>query len=80
MIEQMTLHAGQQRRRIHKGQNFGLSGGRRGWDNLRDSIQTYTFSRSVLSDSLRPHDSQHARPPCASQTPGVYSDSCPSSR
>ena len=29
---------------------------------------------------LRPHESQHARPPCQSQTPRVYSDSCPSSR
>ena len=39
----MILHAGQQRRHIHKGQNFGLSGGRRGWDDLRDSIETYTL-------------------------------------
>ena len=38
------------------------------------------FSRSVLSDSLRPHESQHARPPCPSPTPGVHSDSCPSSQ
>ena len=35
------------------------------------------FSRSVLSDSLRPHGLQHARPPCPSPTPRVYSDSCP---
>ena len=33
------------------------------------------FSRSVVSDSLQPHESQHARPPCPSPTPGVYSDS-----
>ena len=38
------------------------------------------FSRSVVSDSLRPHESQHARPPCPSPTPGVHSSSCPSSR
>ena len=38
------------------------------------------FSRSVVSDSLRPHKSQHARPPCPSPTPRVYSNSCPSSR
>ena len=38
------------------------------------------FSRSVMSDSLRPHESQHARPPCPSPIPGVYSNSCPSSR
>ena len=37
------------------------------------------FSRSVMSDSLGPHKSQHARPPCPSPTPGVHSDSCPSS-
>ena len=35
------------------------------------------FSCSVMSDSLRPHESQHARPPCPSPTPGVYSNSCP---
>ena len=34
------------------------------------------FSRSVVSDSLRPHESQHARPPCPSPTPGVHSNSC----
>ena len=38
------------------------------------------FSRSVLSDSLRRHKSQHNRPACPSQTPGVHSNSCPSSR
>ena len=38
------------------------------------------FSRSVVSDSLRPHESQHARPPCPSPSPGVYSNSRPSSR
>ena len=37
-------------------------------------------SRSVVSDSLRPHESQHSRPPCPSPTPRVYSNSCPSSR
>ena len=38
------------------------------------------FSRSVVSDSLRPHESQHARPPCPLPTPGVHSDSRPSSQ
>ena len=38
------------------------------------------FSRSVMSNSLRPHESQHARPPCISPFPGVHSNSCPSSR
>ena len=37
------------------------------------------FGRSVVSDSLRPHESQHARPPCPSPSPGVHPDSCPSS-
>ena len=35
------------------------------------------LSHSVVSDSLRPHESQHTRPPCPSPTPGVYSNSCP---
>ena len=46
-------------------------------------LNTYIYvqsSRSVMSDSLRPHESQHARPPCPSPTPRVYSNSCPSSR
>ena len=38
------------------------------------------FSRSLVSDSLRPHEPQGARPPCPSPTPEVYSNSCPSSR
>ena len=44
------------------------------------SVQFSQFNRSVVSDPLRPHESQHSRPPCPSQTPGVYSDSCPSSQ
>ena len=38
------------------------------------------FSRSVVSDSLQPHGLQYTRPPSPSPTPGVYSNSCPSSR
>ena len=38
------------------------------------------FSRSVVSDSLWPHESQHTRPPCPSQTPRVHSDARPSSQ
>ena len=38
------------------------------------------FSGSIVSDSLRPHESHHARPPCPSPTPGIYSNSCPSSQ
>ena len=39
--------------------------------------QSVQFSCSVVSDSLWPHESQHARPPCPSPTPGVHSDSHP---
>ena len=35
------------------------------------SIQ-FQFSRSVMSESLQPHESQHARPPCPSPTPGAF--------
>ena len=38
-------------------------------------LSSVQFSRSVVSNSLRPHESQHARPPCPSQTPGVHWDS-----
>ena len=44
------------------------------YDNHQKRIQ---FSRSVVSDSLWPHESQHARPPCPSPTSGAYSNSCP---
>ena len=43
-------------------------------------LSSVQLSCSVVSDSLRPHESQHARPPCPSPTPGVYSDSGPSSQ
>ena len=46
---------------------------------IQSSLSSVQFSRSVVSDSLRPHESQHTRPPCPSPTPGVHSDSCPSS-
>ena len=38
------------------------------------------FSHSVMSDSLRPHEPQHTRPPCPSPTPGVHPNPCPSSQ
>ena len=43
-------------------------------------LRSVQFSRSVMSDSLRPHESQHTRPPCLSPTPRVHSDSGPLSR
>ena len=60
----------------------------RGWRDLEETVgevlknrevllSSVQFSCSVVSDSLQPHESQHARPPCPSQTPVAYSDSCP---
>ena len=40
-------------------------------------ISSVQFSLSVVSDSLLPHELQHARPPCPSPMPGAYSNSCP---
>ena len=49
---------------------------------VNDSVHfsSVQFSDSVESDSLRSHESQHARPPYPSPTPGVHSNSCPSSQ
>ena len=48
--------------------------------SLWDSGGSAQFSLSVTSDSLRPDESQHARPPCPLPTPGVYWNSCPLSQ
>ena len=48
------------------------------WSNWKYSL--VQFSRSVVSDYLRPHESQHTRPPSPSPTPGVHANSCASSR
>ena len=45
------------------------------WTQVSDWAHTHQFSSSVVSDSLRPHESQHSRPPCPSPTPRVHSDS-----
>ena len=57
------------------------------WENLLQPLisswfpsSSVQFSLSVMSDSSQPHESQHARPPCPSPTPGVHSNSCPSSQ
>ena len=47
------------------------------WNIQFSSVQ---FSHSIVSDSLQPHESQHARSPCPSPTPEVYSNSCPLSQ
>ena len=48
--------------------------GQGGWWGHRNKWGTIQFSRSVVSESLRPHESQHAKPSCPSPTPGVHSD------
>ena len=48
--------------------------------SMQTSLSSVQFSRSVVSDSLRPHESQHARPSCPSPTPRVHSDSPPLSQ
>ena len=50
---------------LHRGSSDQQKGG---------SVQ---FSCSIMSDSLRPHKPQHARPPCPSPTPGVHPNPCP---
>ena len=47
---------------------------------VNESISSVQFSCSVMSDSLQPYESQHARPPCSSTTPWVHPNSCASSR
>ena len=50
------------------------------WCVFPIQFSSVQFSRSVVSDSLRPHESQHARPPCPSPTPGDHSESGPLSQ
>ena len=46
-------------------------------NKIEKSFSSVQFSRSVVSDSLRPHESQHGRPHCSSPSSGVHSDSRP---
>ena len=55
--------------------NSHILRGLKRWNKV--SVQ---FSHSVVSDSSRPHEPQHTRPPCPSPTPGVYSNPCPLSQ
>ena len=64
---EQALHLLHNDKRLHKWQKAHKK-----MFNISHSVQ---FSRSVTSDSLRLHESQHARPPCPSPTPGVHSDS-----
>ena len=52
----------------------------RWWEMTQGRVLSVQFSRSVVSDSLWPHESQHARAPCLSPTPGVHSYSRASSQ
>ena len=47
---------------------------------MQTSMLLLLFIRQVVSDSLQPHELQHARPPCPSPTPRVYPNSCPLSQ
>ena len=64
----INLYAAENNKLVTKNNEYGCG------------INSVQFSRSVVCDSLRPHESQHARPPCPSPTPGVHSNSRPSSR
>ena len=57
-----------------------MSGGKVKSDAVKNNIASVQFSHSVVSDSLRLHESQHTRPPCPSPTPRVHSNACPLSR
>ena len=79
----ITLRVRQQKRHRCIEQTFGLYGfllklSSSLWNLLH--IAFFQFSHSVVSDSLWPHESQHARPPCPSPSPGVHSNSRPSSQ
>ena len=64
----------QTRRNVEKEKLYPRSDSFRGFEWHAHSLQ---FSCSVVSDSLWPHELQHARPPCPSPTPVVYPNSCP---
>ena len=67
---------------IQRGKERSGGGGIKGKvvTESRHQFSSVQFSRSVGSDSLSPHESQHARPSCPSPTPRVHSDSCPTSQ
>ena len=76
----MNLFTGQQWRCGHRAQTYGHGEwGEEKVEWMEKVAHSVQFSRSVMSDSLRPHELQHARPPCPSPSPGVHSDSRPSS-
>ena len=64
------------RTQLFIGRNYWLGVKNKSWSQIRSD----QISRSVMSNSLGPHESQHARPPCPSPSLGVHSDSRPSSQ
>ena len=76
-----TLQKHSLRHHSHSSDAFGdvIPRNPRKWAGKRDT-SSFRFTGSVVSDSLRPHRLQHARPPCPLPNPGVYSNSCSSSR
>ena len=69
LLYQKTLSPRFNSAQVHRGQVFCIN----------TKVESVQFSHSVVSNSLWPHESQHARPPCPSPTPRVHSNSCPSS-
>ena len=69
-----------QLKKLAKGPNDIFLGRPRGARKDGQHYLSFQFSRSVVSDSLRPHELQHARPPCPSPTPRVHSNSRPLSQ
>ena len=80
-------------KRITKSRYFSLWRSERKpkkWEESKEVLYQFQFSsvqfssvqfiRSVVSNSLWPHELQHVRPPCPSPTPGVHPNSCPPSR
>ena len=83
-IRHMERHWGGQDEKTEAGEGFdhgfcGISEGKRRQGRV-SRFSSVQFGCSVISDSLRPHELQHARPPCPSSTPGVYPNPCPLSR
>ena len=76
-IEGVSLDTGLSRQQLGK---FRANQGKLAvWSCTYPQFSSVHFSSSVVSNSLQPHELQHARPPCPSPTPGVCSNSCPSS-
>ena len=60
--------------------DYGVTKSRTGLNDFHFHFSSVPFSRSVMSDSLRPHEPQHARPAYPSRIPGVHANPCPLSQ